>query len=128
MSRLNGDASLETVFTNAGESDLERIQEKIKSIEGELDGLKTLEKALVVRLRGKPARGSKGASGTKQEASGGLEELVYDYIVENGSAPAGVIATALGVSPQAVGVKCSRSKWFTCDPNTKEWSIAKQRV
>jgi hypothetical protein len=154
MAKQSAIQSLLDTLSTAGEAELTELREaiaekerardaQVSEINREIDGLKQLEKALDVRINGKPARVPKAARGQKRRGRTSMEDSsmlpispplpelvehppsvhkVYEFLSRTGKPqkPA-VIQAATGISLASVG-NALKLPLFHRDPDG--WVIA----
>lgn len=125
-----GGVDLTMIFKAAGPEDLAKLQERIKELTAELEGLRILERAVNVRVNGVQPKAVKKTKAQKAAAEpgrdDGLADRIFNFISKEGPATATSMSLMLGVSPQAVGIAARRSGWFRQDDYDKSWSILKR--
>ena len=114
---------------DATDADLEAIDQEITTLEKRLGSLRIARSLVSVQLHGPPqkikrAPGAKAPATRDEAGDDSLAAKIYDLIHAEGPLPANAIAQRLGKSPQAIGITCAKSGWFTRSADG-DWHIAK---
>ena len=122
-------ASVLDILANATEKDLDEVIERRKTLQREADALGVLERALDVKLNGKPERAKPGprkqatVGGGEPAAAAGRGTAFMEYrrkaaqhILKNGRTKQALLCHAAGI-PSGSSTAVFDHEWFQRDPD-----------